>query len=190
MKWVTLIATHARMRRLSLSAAPRCFQGLTCTSKTLNVGLLHTFLIKDPNWIFMFAENAFTKSVGSRAKQEEKDLCFSLSRSTESGSGGVANKILAALASRSPGACLCSLESFSLFSLVPWTPVPVLVGPGRGGGGGELGEALGKKERRGTDSLAPLPRKESECLLWAEGNLPRFLGVLELAGNQSPGWQN
>lgn len=89
MKWVTLIATHARMRGVSLSAAPRRFQGLTCTSKTLNVGLLHTFLIKDPNWIFMFAENAFTKSVGSRAKQEEKDLCFSLSLEVRNRGAGV-----------------------------------------------------------------------------------------------------
>lgn len=40
------------------------------------------------------------------------------------------------------------------------------------------------------ESAARLRRKEPECLIWAEGSLPRFLGMLGLAGNQSPGWQD
>ena len=50
---------------------------------------------------------------------------------------------------------------------------------------------LREKGRKGgsTDSLAGLRRREPECLIWAEGSLPRLLGMLGLAGNRSPGWQ-
>lgn len=140
----------------SRSAAP-AFPGFDLHFKHPEPWVTHTFLIKDPNWIFMFAERALTKSVGSGAKQEEKDLCCSGSFSLPPhphpafplkvhswGGGGcglcVANKILAALASKSPGACLCSVESSSLF----FGPTDTNPSPGRsgrewGGGGGELG---------------------------------------------------
>lgn len=60
-----------------LPAAPRCVQGLICASKTLNLGLRHTFLIKDPNWIFMFAERAVTKSVGSEQNRKRGSAVLS-----------------------------------------------------------------------------------------------------------------
>ena len=50
----------------------------------------------------------------------------------------------------------------------------------------KLRELRRKKQR--LDSLAQLPSKGPEYLVRAEGNLPRFPGVLGLAGNQSPGW--
>lgn len=46
-----------------------------------------------------------------------------------------------------------------------------------------------RRKRPRPDSPAQLPRQEPERLAWAEGSLPRCLGVLGLAGNQSPGWQ-
>lgn len=66
----------------------------------------------------------------------------------------------------------------------PCRPGPGGVGEGRRV---RLWESRGKRQR--PDSLAQLPRNEPKCLVWAEGNLPRFLGMLGLAGNQSPGWQ-
>lgn len=139
------------------------------TSKILNAGLLHTFLMKDPNWIFMFAETALTRSVGSGAKQEEKDLCCSVSpfsppgllpsRSTEWGAGVLQTKSWQPwpLGPLEPA---CVLLKAFLFSLVPQTPVPGLVGPGTGGGGGQLGEALGKEKNEARNRLSGTAAKE------------------------------
>lgn len=59
--------------------SPHVLPGLDLHFKNPEPWVTHTFLVKDPNWIFMFAERALTKSVGSGAKQEEKDLCCSRS---------------------------------------------------------------------------------------------------------------
>lgn len=70
MKWVTadsntideqmrLGSPFCSSRVVSLSLQPlNVFPGFNLNFKNPKVfGRLHTFLIKDPNWIFMFAEN-------------------------------------------------------------------------------------------------------------------------------------
>lgn len=76
----------------------------------------------------------------------------------------------------------CALLKACLFSLVPQTPTPVQVGPGRSGVGVEgswvsLWEKRRKRQR--TDSLARLPRQEPR----------RMPGRAGACRKQSPGWQ-
>lgn len=102
----------------------------------------------------MFAETALTRSVGSRTKQEGKDLSCSLSLPLKvQGGGGVGGARgqtkswqPGPLGPPEPGACLCSVESFSL-SFGPADTSWLVTGRGRGGGGGELGEAPGKEKK-------------------------------------------
>lgn len=74
--------------------------------------------------------------------------------------------------------------------MVPQTPAPIPVGWAGAEVEGSWARLWEKRKRQRTDPPAQLPGKEPECRVWAEGNLPRFLGVLGLAGNQSPGWQD
>lgn len=106
----------------------------------------------------MFAERVLTASVGSRAKQEGSLLSFfplSLFPLKVQGhrgwGGGVrrgrgANRILAAWPPSAPGAGLRSVGSISLF-FAPRDTSPHPCQLGRGGDGGELGEALGKEKK-------------------------------------------
>ena len=101
----------------------------------------------------MFAERALTASVGSGAKQEESlsySLSFFLSLCLPSKvpghRGRGANRILAAWPPSAPGAGLRSFGSFSLF-FAPRDTSPHPRQLGRGGGGEELGEALGKEKK-------------------------------------------
>ena len=61
---------------------------------------------------------------------------------------------------RSPGACLCSVESFSLFfGPIDTSPHPGWLG--RGGGGGEPGEALGKEKEAKNRSSGTAAKKRA-----------------------------
>lgn len=94
--------------------------------------------------------------------------------------GEEANKILAAWACRSPGACLCSVRSFSLF-FGPADTSWLVTGPGRGGGGEELGEAREKEKKVVKNGFSGAAGEK-------RARVPHR-GVLGLAGHQSPSWQ-
>lgn len=82
-----------------------------------------------------------------------------------------ANKILAAWPSRSPGACLCSVESFSL-SFGPADTSWLVTGWGRGGGGGELGEALRKEKKEVKNGFCGAAVEERACMPHLGGRQP------------------
>ena len=90
------------------------------------------------------------------------------------GQEGEANKILAALVPLGTLGPACALLKALLRFLGPADTSRWVTGwAGMGGEGNwvRLWEK-GRKSRR-TDSLAELRRKEPECLIWAEGNLPK-----------------
>lgn len=135
----------------------------------------------------MFAERALTKSVGSGAKQEEKDLCCSGSFSlpphphpafplkVHSWGGGGAGCVLQTKSWQpwplSPLEPACVLLKARLFSLVPQTPTPVQVGPGGSGVGAEGSwvESLGKEKKAaknrfsGTAAKTGAPKNAWAC---------------------------
>lgn len=146
--------------------------------------LLHTFLIKDANWIFMFAERVLIMSVGSRAETGRiSSSFFPLSSSSKStghrgwGCGGEgSNRILAAQLLPLEPACVL-LEAFPLFS------APRVLSPhprqlGRGGDGGSWVRLWEKRRRQSLQILQYITaqkRARNAASGWKQQTVPGSL---------------